>query len=427
MLALLSGIPGYGKTAHGIDWVFFQDSEFKDLDRYVEGVSELDIVKCPHFEFPLLADLKKPDYVPLSVVDGDLVDGVWVNGADSEKYMPWLPSHPEYADFVQARALAKHPLELWFLWATPKSVLLIDESQRFYRPRPSGSKVPLHISMLEYHRHFAIHFLAITQAPRLMDLHFRSLVEKHVHLDKNWKGGFKHEWAGAKDIESKADLKSSAKTKYSPPSHVFGLYKSATMHLKVKHKKPVMFYLIIFAFLAFIALLYFGISFIRSHNPSAPKKDLSPLAAGLNSPLGNGVNPASSVTGSQTMDDYLNQFKAVVPARPESAPAYQPLRVVSSMPRISACLMMANICKCYSQQGSYLPEILPERCEQILKQGDSFNPYLVDSMPVNSPVDRISQDLPSVSVPVVPQPLDIRSRSPISEVSHDSHVNDQTL
>lgn len=201
MECLITGIKGFGKTAHALDLVFFQDSEFKGMDVYVEGIAftEDGFNQCPHFDFPLLADLKKPTFVPLCTVDAD--------DEESEKYKPWLPTHFEYADFVEARANAKHSIELWFLWVTKNSILFVDESQRFYRPRSPGAKVPLHIRMIEYARHFGIHFVFISQAPRLMDVNLRTHVEKHIHLDKTWKGGRKFEFVGCKDIDSKADRK----------------------------------------------------------------------------------------------------------------------------------------------------------------------------------------------------------------------------
>lgn len=366
MLGLITGVGGFGKTAHTLDLVFFQDSEFKALDKYVEGVgfTEDGHKSCPHFTFPPLDQLKDPDYVPVSVVDGD--------DEDADKYKPWLPSHPEYSEFVKARATAKHSIELWFLWVTPGSVVVVDEVQRFFRPRASGSKVPLYISMLEYLRHFGCHILGISQAPRLVDLHYRSLVEKHIHLDKTWKGGKKYEWVTCKDIDSKADKKDAAVSAYSPPKHVFPLYKSSSLHLKVKHKFPLAIKVMIAAVPLFIFLVWYAIGFIRSHNKPVGLPDV--VAA---QPLQTGLGSGSSVPSAelQSIEDYLKSFAPIVPGRPETAPAYAPLRRVSVVPRVSACLASGDKCICYSQQGSRLREISQDRCSQILQTGQDFDPY----------------------------------------------------
>lgn len=382
MLVLLTGIPGYGKTAHAIDWVFFQETDFVGLDRYVEGISQLDNVKCPHFLLPSMSELRSPDFVPLSSVDAD--------DDEADKYKPWLPSHPEYQEHLNNLRTAKHPLELWYLWVQKGSVVVVDEAQRFYRPRPSGSKVPLHVAMFEYHRHFGCHFLFISQAPRLMDLHLRSLTEKHVHLSKTWKGGVKYEWPGVRDIDSRVDKIDAAKSSYKPPSHVFPLYQSSSLHLKVKHKIPKLVFIVAAAVLLFAVAGSVAVYKIK-HDKITDIKPKPIAASGVPS-----SDVLDSVSGVQVdvhdfspaaVDRYLEKFKPLVPALPESAHAYDAIRKVSVMPRVVACVSMGEKCRCYSQQGSFLPEIPLSRCSQLSVDGVPFNPYEMASnaMPSESP------------------------------------------
>ena len=373
MQALLTGIPGFGKTAHAIDWAFFQESDFSGMDKYVEGITGLDNVKCPHFLFPELREVKSPNFIPLSTVDA--------NDEESEKYKPWLSSHPEYNEFLSARANAKHPIELWYLWAQKNSVIIIDEAQRFYRPRPAGSRVPLHITMLEYHRHFGVHFLFISQAPRLMDLHVRSLTEKHVHLDKTWKGGLKYEWVSCRDIDSKVDKKDAVKTAYSPPKHVFPLYKSSSLHLKVKHKIPMAIYVLAAAIPLFIALVWFAVHKVKAdHQLTKPDNASSGL---ISISAASGVQAASSVAGVDTLYD----FKPAVPGRPETAPAFNRLRQVVTMPVVSACIQSEQHCICYTQQGSRIADMSEDTCRFRVEQGHQFDPY--------SPPSQAAQSVPS--------------------------------
>lgn len=390
MLALLTGIPGYGKTAHAIDWVFFQTSEFTGLDIYVEGVSQLDNVKCPHFLFPSLAELRSPSFIPLTSVDSE--------DEDAQKYKPWLPDHPDYQEHLNLVRTAKHSIELWYLWAQKGSVIFVDEAQRFFRPRPSGSKVPLFISMLEYHRHFGIHFLLISQAPRLMDLHVRSLTEKHVHLDKKWKGGVKYEWPSVRDIESKADKIEAAKSAYSPPKHVFPFYQSSSLHLKVKHKIPKIVYLVAVCVVLFV-LLAVGAVWKIKHDRFVEKKAPDVVAV----PVGDTpIEPASGVVAApdfspSAVSRYVEQFRPVVPSLPESAHAFDAMRKVVVMPMISACASMGERCRCYSQQGTYLPSVSVDRCMDILAQGSAFNPYVMAAAPVTR-----SEPVRASSAPAAP-------------------------
>lgn len=377
MECLITGIKGFGKTAHALDLVFLQDSEFKGMNVYVEGIAftEEGHMQCPHFDFPLLSELKKPGFVPLVTVDAD--------DEDSDKYKPWLPSHFEYPDFVEARATAKHPLELWFLWAQKNSVIFVDEAQRFYRPRPSGAKVPLHIRMIEYARHFGIHFVLISQAPRFMDINLRAHIEKHIHLDKTWRGGQKFESVGCMDIESKADRKDAAKSSYSPPKHIFPLYVSSSLHLKVKHKWPLAVKVFILAVPLFVAVVWFTISTIKKNHleKPAPVPGASMFSAPASGVPVSGVPASGVVVAGQLsggkIERYIEEFRPLVPGVSESAPAYDQVRRVVVMPRVTSCIGTASRCVCYSQQGSKMKDVPEESCRAFLHDGLPFNPYEV--------------------------------------------------
>lgn len=385
MECLITGIKGFGKTAHALDLVFVQDSEFKGMSVYVEGIAFTDSghLRCPHFDFPLISDLKKPGFIPCVTVDAD--------DDEADKYKPWLPSHFEYQDFIEARATAKHPIELWFLWAQKNSVIFIDEAQRFYRPRPSGAKVPLHIRMIEYARHFGIHFVFISQAPRFIDINLRAHIEKHIHLDKTWKGGLKFESVGCMDIESKADRKDAVKSAYSPPKHIFPFYVSSSLHLKVKHKIPFVVKSLVVVIPLFAFLVWFLVN--KVHDDHFGKKSSAENTVAVSGAINNvavsGVPSFDSVSGvvevgqfsEGKIKKFIADFSPLVPGVPESAPAYDSLRKVVSMPRIAACLQRVDVCVCYSQQASRLVDVNDLRCRQIVSNGQSFDPYNVSDKP----------------------------------------------
>lgn len=371
METIVTGTPGNGKTAHVLDMVFFDKSSvWYQLDKYVDGIADL---KLEHFDFPDIKTLKAVNYQPLSSVDSD-------------DYACWLPDSPHYAAFVEARATAKTAWDLWFLWASPNSVLIVDEAQRYMRPRPAGSPVPLAIQMIEYHRHFGIHFIFITQKERLLHSNVRMLAGQHIHLTSGWRGRHRFEWPECKDSESKSDKKDSAHNSYSLPKHVFPFYKSTVAVLSTSHKTPLYAYLF-FGALLFLPVIGYMIYKTVFHSPLSKTSPSSASSGSLISQVGvsaaSGVSPVSSLA-----DAYASQFKPVMPGRPESAPAFDKLREVVVMPRISACLRSASSCICYTQQGSRIADMSEGSCIDYLAQGTHFNPYVVkDSSPSSAVSD----------------------------------------
>lgn len=118
------------------------------------------------------------------------------------------------------------------------AAIFIDEAQRHFRPRPSGSVVPDHVAALEVHRHQGLDIYLITQRPGLVDSNVRALCGKHIALRATALGRYKYEWPEVGDIESKTSRDTAAKSRYKLPKHVFSLYKSAEAHTKHKHTLP---------------------------------------------------------------------------------------------------------------------------------------------------------------------------------------------
>lgn len=353
MISVLTGTPGNGKTAHAVDMCWFDKSSmWYSLEKYVDGVAGL---KCEHYEFPDIKELKAPGYVSLSQVD-------------NEKYAVWLPDNPFYAEFLQAKATAKTSMELWYLWATPNSVVFVDEAQRYFRPRPAGSPVPLYIQLLEYHRHFGIHFLFLAQRERFLHSNVRALAGQHIHLTDGWRGRHRFEWPEVKDSESKSEKALAAHSDYKLPKHVFSFYTSAVSHLAVKHKTPLFYKVAIAAAMSLPVIGYAAYSVW----PSTSKKP----EAQKTLPIAGAPSAASGVSAtSAAMDSAIEKFTPTIPGRPETAPAYDALRQVVTMPVISACLETKKRCLCYTQQGTRIGDMSEESCRQYLAQGTQFDPY----------------------------------------------------
>ncbi|MDP2823013.1 MAG: hypothetical protein Q8O52_10100 [Sulfuritalea sp.] len=58
---------------------------------------------------------------------------------------------------------------------------------------------------------------------------------------------------------------------------------------------------------------------------------------------------------------------------PESAPAYDAVRVVKVFPVVAGCIKTEKMCKCISQQGTDV-QVTPDRCLAILAN-KVFDPY----------------------------------------------------
>lgn len=125
------------------------------------------------------------------------------------------------------------------------SIIVIDECQRWFRPRPNGSAVPDYISRFETHRHHGHDVILITQSPMLIDSNIRKLVELHQHQVRTH-GRHKrtvYEWYSCNDSPQPNNSESTAlKTKKPFDSKLFDYYHSATIHTGKKRYpwKPIL-------------------------------------------------------------------------------------------------------------------------------------------------------------------------------------------
>ena len=128
MLSLITGVPGSGKTLKLISDLM-KRKDLKGRPLYIDGIPEVNAEIIPNQPIP----------------EGE-------------------------------------SMATWYNWAPPGAILVIDECQRVFRPRPSGSKVPDFVAELETHRHRGLDFFLLTQHPRLIDANVRSLIGHHTHI-----------------------------------------------------------------------------------------------------------------------------------------------------------------------------------------------------------------------------------------------------
>jgi len=326
MITLITGVPGTGKTAH----VVAQMAAETKRPFFVMGIPDL---KVPHSPVPPVAD--------------------------------WVELRPDPDDAT---------VMLPYFTFPPHSIVVIDEAQRIYRPRSAGTKVPPIVAAFETHRHTGVDFWLITQGPALLDSNIRRLVTKHWHIHPTPFGRKLLEWSQCRDPDSKSDRNDALKSNYAPPKSAFSLYRSAEVHTVVKRGIPKTAVIAVACLFLASALGVYAYQRIKTRVnggaavvADAPVQKIGPAPAVLPVPVG---APAKS---GGSLADYVAQFAPVHPDYPESAPAYDAIRIVKAVPVISGCIKTESFCRCYSQQGTKL-EIQAQRCADIIAN-KVFDPY----------------------------------------------------
>lgn len=341
MLYLITGVPGSGKTLKMIsDLMNRQDLKNRPL--YLDGIPEV-----------------------------------------NEKIIPNLPI-PE-----------GESMQTWHKWAPTGAILVIDECQRVFRPRPSGSKVPDYVAELETHRHKGIDIFLLTQHPRLIDSNVRALIGHHCHIAKTNLGVRRMlEWERCADPTSTRDVQSAVKSVYTLDKNAFGVYKSAEEHTKIRTKLSRVVYIFPIVLAVLIAACWYVYSSWNTRIDTMKAEQAKPpIEAQASSPeaVGAASAPAVDVTNAQgqyppketiavkpeppkphlTEDDY----KPRVEGQPHTAPIYDSLnKQVKTMPFPVACVKNANKCTCYTEQGTPIKGFEKSQCLDFVENG-IYNPY----------------------------------------------------
>lgn len=254
------------------------------------------------------------------------------------------PPVPDWTHHVEDPA-SQDGRKLQFTFAQG-SLVVIDECQRVFRPRGVGKGVPPEVAAFETHRHQGLDFVLITQHPGLLDANVRRLVGRHLHIrDLGILGRKVYEWPEATDPEKFRSAP--VQRGWKLPKKSFDLYKSSSLHIKPKRGIPKGL-----AVLAVTVPLLLGGGYYVWQSIS---KKVAPPAQQA---TGEAVKPAQAqivaqapqvITDPATM---LIEFDPVIPGRPETAPAFDALRVVKNMPVVVGCIKTPTRCICQNQQGT---------------------------------------------------------------------------
>lgn len=219
MITLISGQAGNGKTCLAM----------QEIKKAVEAGRVVITIGIPKLKLPVVVwsrrQLKKWHEVEQSFVnkiDDDEID-------DIEDDFPPLLNTPHGA------------------------LIVVDEAQKSWKP--SGTKEIEDAWALSEHRHWGLDFIIMTQSPAFVNKQVVDNVNKHIHIDKNWRGSKQYEWGEAMtDPTAKVNKDLAFSSRYKPDPKMFELYESSSLHTKMKFRVPPQ----VFA----LALLFLSLPFV---------------------------------------------------------------------------------------------------------------------------------------------------------------------
>lgn len=318
MITLMTGLPGSGKTAKMVADM----AAIKDRPIFVMGIPDL---KVNHEIVPPVSE--------------------------------WTRQEPSKEDASLLVPVFNFP---------ENALIVIDEAQNVYRPRPTGSKVPDIVAAFETHRHEGIDFWLITQHPSLLDANIRRLVGKHFHVHMHPLGRTLMEWAGARNPDEKSDRMDAVSQRYSPPKKAFKLYKSSQLHTKQTRRFP---WIVLGVVILVIFAIFLSTRIYSSIAARQKKPDVDQLTKKEGETKDITGSPQKPVVNAATE----GAFVPVDPSRPESAPIYAQLAQVKDFPKIQGCILTEKTCKCITQQDTNA-NIPIDSCVDWVKSR-RFDPY----------------------------------------------------
>ncbi len=278
---------------------------------------------------------------------------------------------------IDAEWLADWPARI-----KPGAVICVDEAQKVWGKRVTGSKVPYAVAELETHRHHGVDFVVMTQKPELLDQNVCSLAGRHLHIRRvgNSHNTIVYEW----DSVSRGLLYRNAfkKSGWRYPRSVFEHYKSAEAHTKMPRSLPFAFWITLAALAgsAYAWPTLMG-KITEGFNPSAKRQETAQASA----------QPAKPSTPS-----------LIIPDAPAPVPGLQQpqaLQVAPVAPVLMGCAAAADACRCYDQAGQVV-DLEPQACQA----------KLASPMPA-----KTAQDLAQI-LPGVPDALQFTSGAADGEV-----------
>lgn len=302
MIYLITGTPGAGKTLYAVS-TLVQKLAAEKIEKNGQQIHRRVVVDgIPNLLLPheLMAAGVKDDEDNLLPGDGD---GLWN----------------------------------WPDWCQPGDVIVVDEIQRWWRPRGMGTKPPREVKALETHRHKGVDFVIVTQNPMMLDQNVRRLVGRHQHVRRllGMKRAIIYDWDGCSNTLSPKSATGTSFFNY--PKSAYALYKSSELHTKPTQKIPLW---VVVPILAVVGGLFI-----------APKA-FSVLGGAM---TGKGVNGPAAVASAPKLDLGVG---APVPLPGVSAPAVAgsaPVLSTVASNDVAGCISVAGRCGCFNEKGKRVP------------------------------------------------------------------------
>lgn len=298
-----------------------------------------------------------------------------------------------------------HPMPDDLDWRqTPDGSLIVyDEAQQhemFKNLGKGNSKEPI-VSDMEVHRHTGHDLYFITQHPRLISSHIRSLIGEHINVHRPYGAPIAsaYRWAICEENPNTKTAQGRSEANFQVPfkKEWFKFYKSATVHTHKLRIPPNIRNAIIFLFILIGAvwiLLGKSTMFSKAYDgvKSGGKIDSKAAQVKQEKPVLH-----DPLTPEQRADLEARQPAPATNQPVQSVPApvqtiqYDPHKpfdtqyAANAQPYLSGCIQLKNKCTCYTQQGSKLDVSIAD-CKKVINEGMPFNPFLAQSQPAAAPV-----------------------------------------
>lgn len=251
----------------------------------------------PHLEQRFDAWLESSGHIDLWLI--------WVRRCYPASRLTELEDYLKLADTYSFSELGRFCLD-WRHFDTPtgwyllerNSVIVIDECQQWFPPRPPGSKAPKHCSEFETHRHKGYDVHLITQDAKLLDSHVRRLTGRHVHYFNPFSSNRVTRYEADKVFDPE-DYHSKQKTQsriMKRSTAFYGVYWSADVHTH-KFRLPKKALLIIPIIILLPLLVWVTLSGVLISSPELHVTDSShgPIPVSSNRSSGS-ILPASALS-----------------------------------------------------------------------------------------------------------------------------------
>lgn len=262
------------------------------------------------------------------------------------------------------------------------SIIFVDEASEIYPNRSSASKLPLHLEGLNKLRHYGLTLIVITQGPLMIDPFLRSLVSKHIHVERKQLGSKLYEWNSCQTSFNRSSFSLAYTEMYKPDERTFDLYESSTKHIKFKKSVSWWFYLLLILPFVVGGLCWYVMNSIESLGGDKKEEQQEqttqehPTTAPIDEPsvLDKYLNKSTTLPQTEQRNMTAADWLPTVADRPESAPIYNDVRKVVDFPEVAVCVSSADSCNCYTHQGTLIEDITEKSCRKRSLNRD-FNPY----------------------------------------------------